>query len=206
MVELTVQDLKDAHGIVEEHYQFKYYERGVLNSGRLEQIVERPNWILYGHEIYPDVYSKCASLIDAVAKWHAFRNGNKRTALITARVYMVKNGYDIVIPLQSVKYSVIIANDKEDRIGVNRIAKWVRMLSSVASADRREHSAKLDEYLIKPVEMVANLFESNQDKKADSILEDWLAYKTYPEYRTERLKTLTFLHNIAKRNILETKR
>jgi hypothetical protein len=81
------------------------------------------------------------------------------------------NGYDIVIPLQSVKYSVIIANDKEDRIGIDRIARWIRLLSSVNESDFYN---KQNEYLIKPAEMIANLYESNQARLADSILADWL--------------------------------
>jgi hypothetical protein len=104
------------------------------------------------------------------------------------------NGYDIVIPLQSVKYSVIIANDKENRIGVDRIAGWIRLLSS---DNEFEYYTKQNEYLIKPAEMIANLYESNRNSLADSILAVWLAYDTYPEYLHERDKTIRFLFKMA---------
>lgn len=196
MVELSVKDIVELHSVIEDQYQFEYFERGIRDKGLLQLIAERPYMKLYGYEPFPDIYFKCASLIEGIAKGHPFINGNKRTALLTASVYMERNGYDIVIPLQSVKYSVIIADDKDNRIGVDCIARWIRMLSSV---NRSEYYAKRDEYLIKPAEMIANLYESNQDRKADLILSDWFAYDTYPEYRRERFNTIKFLSKMAKK-------
>jgi death-on-curing protein len=197
MVEFSVQDIIDAHSIVEDHYQFRHYERGIRDKGLLQLIAERPYIKPYGYEPYPDIYTKCASLIESIAKEHPFINGNKRTALLTARIFMERNGYDIVIPLQSVKYSVIISNDSENEISVERIASWVRLLSSVYQSD--QYYTKWNEYLIRPAEMIVKLLDSGRGNLADSILADWLAYDTYPEYRRERNTTIKFLFKIARR-------
>jgi death-on-curing protein len=82
--ELTIQHIEYLHTVIENHYQFKYYERGVRDNGLLQLIAERPYIKLYGYEPFPDIYFKCASLIEGIAKGHPFINGNKRTALLAA--------------------------------------------------------------------------------------------------------------------------
>jgi death on curing protein len=193
--ELTIQHIEYLHTVIENHYQFKYYERGVRDNGLLQLIAERPYIKLYGYEPFPDIYFKCASLIEGIAKGHPFINGNKRTALLAASIFMKNNDYDIVLPLQSVKYSVIIANDNENKIGVDRIARWIRLLSSTNKTD---YYIKQDMYLIEPAKMIANLYDSGRTNLADSMLSDWFAYDTYPEYRRDKDKTIHFLFKIAK--------
>jgi death-on-curing protein len=193
--ELTIQHIEYLHTVIENHYQFKYYERGVRDNGLLQLIAERPYIKLYGYEPFPDIYFKCASLIEGIAKGHPFINGNKRTALLAASIFMKNNDYDIVLPLQSVKYSVIIANDNENKIGVDRIARWIRLLSSTNKTD---YYIKQDMYLIEPAKMIANLYDSGRTNLADSMLSDWFAYDTYPEYRRDKDKTINFLFKIAK--------
>src|SRR5689334_6598494 len=105
MVKLTVQDIIEIHLAVEQRYNFKHFEKGIRNKGLLELIAERPYLKLYGYEPFPDIYFKCASLIEGLTKLHPFINGNKRTALATAGAYMNVNGYKIAIPFPAVKYS-----------------------------------------------------------------------------------------------------
>lgn len=193
--ELTIQDIIHLHTVIENQYQFKYFERGIRDKGLLQLIAERPYLKLYGYEPFPDIYSKCASLIEGIAKEHPFINGNKRSALLIASIFMEINHCDIVLPLQSVKYSVIIANDKENKIGVDRIARWVHLLSS---NNKLDYYAKQNKYLIEPAKKIANLYDSNRDNLADLILEDWFAYDTYPEYRRDRDKTINFLFRMAR--------
>jgi death-on-curing protein len=192
---LTIQNIIRLHSKIENTYQFKYFERGIRDKGLLQLIAERPYFKPYGYDPFPDIYFKCASLIEGIAKEHPFINGNKRTALLTASIFMESNGYDIVLPLQSVKYSVIIANDKENKIGVDRIARWIRLLSSTNKSD---YYAKQDRFLIEPAKMITNLYASDRGDLADSMLEDWFAYDNYPEYRREKDKTIGFLFKIAK--------
>lgn len=195
MVKFTVQDLLDNHSAVEDYYQFKHYEKGVRSEGLLQLIAERPYMTPYGYKPFPNVYSKCASLIEAIVKEQPFINGNKRTALVTARTFMAKNRYYMVIPIQSIKYFVIIAKDTENKIGVDRIAKWIRLLSSTNKSD---YYAKWYKYRIEPAKMIANLYDSNRASVADLIHDDWFAYYGHLEYGQDKDKNIEFLYKIAK--------
>jgi hypothetical protein len=78
---------------------------------------------------------------------------------------------------------------------VDRIARWIRLLSSTNKTD---YYIKQDMYLIEPAKMIANLYDSGRTNLADSMLSDWFAYDTYPEYRRDKDKTINFLFKIAK--------
>lgn len=57
--------------------------RGVHDENVLQAAIERPvTYVRYVDEY--DVDTVCALLIDSIARNHGFRDGNKRTALLTA--------------------------------------------------------------------------------------------------------------------------
>lgn len=53
--------------------------------------VSRPFRTAFGQEIYGDVYLKAAALLDAIVNRVVFRDGNKRTALMAAVLYLGRN-------------------------------------------------------------------------------------------------------------------
>lgn len=53
--------------------------------------VTRPFRTAFGQEIYGDVYLKAAALLDAIANRVVFRDGNKRTAMVAAALYLGRN-------------------------------------------------------------------------------------------------------------------
>jgi prophage maintenance system killer protein len=83
--------------------------------------------------------------MEGIISSQAFYNGNKRTALAAAHQYMYKNGYNMIIPFQAVKFSVIILVC--ERINEECIAKWIRQ-HSCSSDNIQEYYLKLEEYLI----------------------------------------------------------
>lgn len=192
---LTITEIVKFHSDIEENWQFKSYEMGVRSWSALDRIVEKPSTKVYGFEPYPDIYSKCACLIEEIIKSHPFYNGNKRTALAVAHHYMHKNGYNMIIPFQAVKYSVIIA--ASSRINVQCIAKWVNQ-HSCPIVNLEEYYSKLEEYFTKPAKMILNLYESRQYHKVNSILSDWFRYDVNPDYRTDMVKTVRFLLGMIK--------
>lgn len=192
MAELTLDDVKNIHYEIQRRFNIA---RGIKNSGLLESIIQRPNFNPYTHVPFPNVYSKCASLIEGIIKWHPFIDGNKRTGLAVAYAYMHKHDYKIVLPFNAVRFSVLVAQDKKD---ISEITKWVRKLSAKQDAT---YIQKLEKHLVGPAQMVLGLYESNQREKAERILGDWLAFDIYPEYRTERKQTIDFLVDIAQKKI-----
>jgi death-on-curing protein len=53
--------------------------------------VTRPFRTAFGREIYADEYLKAAALLDAIVNRVVFRDGNKRTALLAAVLYLGRN-------------------------------------------------------------------------------------------------------------------
>ena len=86
---LTVQDLAliyiqiiDASG----------GSQGVRDSGRLESAVASVDQSVFGQDLYATVYDKAAALLRAIIAEHAFIDGNKRTGMMSALVFLNLNG------------------------------------------------------------------------------------------------------------------
>ncbi len=75
--------------------------QGVRDEGLLESALQRPpNKSEYGS---PDLFDFAAAYAYGIARNHPFVDGNKRTALVAARTFLIINGYQI-------------AASKEDRL------------------------------------------------------------------------------------------
>jgi death on curing protein len=66
---------------------------GMRDEGLLESALQRPeNKLLYG---IPDVADIAAAYAYVIARNHPFADGNKRTALVASRTFLLYNGYQI---------------------------------------------------------------------------------------------------------------
>jgi death-on-curing protein len=45
--------------------------------------------------LYPDLFSKAASLMHSLIKNHPFTDGNKRTAIAAASIFLLRNNYSL---------------------------------------------------------------------------------------------------------------
>lgn len=66
---------------------------GVLDLGMLLSAVARPQATFDGRDLYPDLFSKAAALLESLIGNHAFVDGNKRTAITAVGVFLQLNGY-----------------------------------------------------------------------------------------------------------------
>ena len=66
---------------------------GIRDLGLLQSAVSRPRATFGGRELYPDIFQKVAALIESLTKNHPFIDGNKRTAIASAGIFLEKNGY-----------------------------------------------------------------------------------------------------------------
>ena len=72
----------------------------------LDSALSRPlNKAVYGCE---DVFEIAAAYLFGLAKNHAFVDGNKRIAIVTAAVFLMDNGYEIVAS-EAELYSFVLA-------------------------------------------------------------------------------------------------
>lgn len=68
-------------------------EHGLLDLGLLESAVARPQATFEGRELIPGLYQKAAALMESQAQNHPFVDGNKRTAITAAAMFLQQNGY-----------------------------------------------------------------------------------------------------------------
>jgi death on curing protein len=68
-------------------------EHSVLDLSLLQSAVARPQATFEEHDLYPDLFSKAAALLESLIGNHAFVDGNKRTAITAAGLFLRLNGY-----------------------------------------------------------------------------------------------------------------
>lgn len=68
---------------------------GVRDVGLLESAVARPQATFEGEDLYPDLWSKAAALMQSLIQNHPFVDGNKRTALAATGIFLELNGYTL---------------------------------------------------------------------------------------------------------------
>ncbi len=68
---------------------------GVRDLGLLESAVARPRATFDGKELYPDLFTKTAALMDSLVNNHPFVDGNKRTGITAAGLFLRINGWKL---------------------------------------------------------------------------------------------------------------
>jgi death-on-curing protein len=97
---------------------------GIRDESRLESVVQSPKQIIFGADQYPTIYDKTAVYIRNIIGDHPFSDGNKRTGITTAGVFLLRNGYTIsASPEQLEDFAVRVAVDKLDIV---EIANWLK--------------------------------------------------------------------------------
>jgi death-on-curing protein len=65
---------------------------GVRDLGMLQSAVARPQASFEGADLYPDLCTQAAALFDSLVRNHPFVDGNKRTAITAAALFLKING------------------------------------------------------------------------------------------------------------------
>lgn len=95
---------------------------GVRDSGGIDSALARPiNLVLYG---VPDAADLAAAYAYGLARNHGFVDGNKRTAWISARLFLADNGYRLGFdPLDAVRIMEGVAGGV---VTETELAAWFR--------------------------------------------------------------------------------
>lgn len=65
----------------------------VRDLGALQAAAARPLATFEGEDLYPGLFAKAAALMESIVKNHPVVDGNKRTAITAAGVFLRRNGY-----------------------------------------------------------------------------------------------------------------
>jgi death-on-curing protein len=107
---------------------------GIRDEGLLQSALARPQNLLAYSAASPDLASLAAAYAYGIARNHPFVDGNKRTALIVARLFLLLNGMDLVAT-QEEKYSTFLALAAGE-LSEENLANWVRThLASLSKED-----------------------------------------------------------------------
>jgi death-on-curing protein len=102
-------------------------EHGIRDLGLLQSAVSRPEATFDGNELYPDIHHKAAALMESLINNHSFVDGNKRTGIASAAMFLRINGYSLTISNKELEtYTLSVASGQES---VEMIAKWLKQYS-----------------------------------------------------------------------------
>lgn len=97
---------------------------GIRDLGLIESAVARPQVSFGGVDLYVSIFDKAGALLQSLLKNHAFVDGNKRTALTSAGLFLKMNKYNLInYHQEEVEFAVKVDNGN---LSVEEIAKWLK--------------------------------------------------------------------------------
>src|SRR3989344_7347087 len=97
---------------------------GVRDVHLLQSIAERPKTSFGGAEQFPDKFTKAAVYLESLATYHVFLDGNKRTALTVAGVFLALNGYQTTFPIAESENFMLASAQRQKTL--EEIATWLK--------------------------------------------------------------------------------
>jgi death-on-curing protein len=95
---------------------------GVRDVNMLLSAVSRPQASYDDQDLYPDRFHKAAALVDSMIDNHPFMDGNKRTGIAPAALFLQANGYRLdVANIELEKFTLDVA---QALCPVEEIAAW----------------------------------------------------------------------------------
>ncbi len=97
---------------------------GIRDRGRLESVIARPSQVVFGRELYDTIFAKAAVYAHAIIFDHPFLDGNKRTAMTAAFIFLEDNGYTATAKAGEIEtFAIEVVTKKFD---IPTIAAWLK--------------------------------------------------------------------------------
>ena len=96
----------------------------VRDMGALAAASARPQATFGGDDLYPDVASKSAALLHSLIANHPFVDGNKRTAVMAAELFLLFNGFELLTSDDALEEVTMAAARGE--LAAEALAIWIR--------------------------------------------------------------------------------
>jgi death-on-curing protein len=107
---------------------------GIRDEGLLQSALARPQNLLAYGDPPPDLASLAAAYAYGMTRNHPFVDGNKRTALIVARLFLLLNGMNLVAT-QEEKYLTFVKLAAGE-LSEGELTNWIRVhLDGVSQED-----------------------------------------------------------------------
>lgn len=103
---------------------------GVRDLGMLLSALGRPQATFEEKDLYAVIFLKAAALMDSLVRNHPFVDGNKRTAIAAAAMFLRINGYRLVVENnEMVRFTLACA---QSQLSLDAISDWFRKYSTSA--------------------------------------------------------------------------
>jgi death-on-curing protein len=99
-------------------------EHGVRDLGLLQSAVSRPGAVFERNELYPDIHIQAATLLESLINNHPFVDGNKRTGITAAAIFLQVNDYSLTASNREVESFVLFIASGEQT--VDSIMEWLK--------------------------------------------------------------------------------
>ncbi|OGG47275.1 hypothetical protein A2671_01910 [Candidatus Kaiserbacteria bacterium RIFCSPHIGHO2_01_FULL_49_13] len=118
---LSSEDILLVHSIIVDETGGSH---GVRDRHALATLEGLPRQFAFGKELYPTLFTKAAVYVRGLISAHPFVDGNKRTAMAAADVFLQRNGFHISVPKGGVEaFALSIISQK---LELGDIAAWLK--------------------------------------------------------------------------------
>ena len=95
---------------------------GVRDHSAILSLEQSPRQAVFGKELYPTVFLKAALYTRDIIMSHPFMDGNKRTSMVTASIFLENNGYRFTAKSGEIeRFALRIIHEK---LSIEIIASW----------------------------------------------------------------------------------
>jgi death on curing protein len=128
VIYLTKEDIIEINKSMALKYEslFISENNNVFNDQSFDYMVEVVKSSMFGQEIYPEIFQKASVYFFYIIQDHIFNDGNKRTALEAALIFIEKNNYVIkpdVTPTTLINLALDTASHKYN---IQDISDWFK--------------------------------------------------------------------------------
>jgi death-on-curing protein len=108
---------------------------GIRDVALLLSAVSRSKATFEKKDLYPDIFHKAAVLMESLIKNHPFVDGNKRTAITSAGIFLQRNGYYLNAPqIELEQFAIDMAMGK---VSIFKAVGWFKRHSVKTGLSRR---------------------------------------------------------------------
>jgi death on curing protein len=95
---------------------------GIRDLGLLVAAVARPQATFAGEDLYPDLFTKAAALMDSLTRNHPFVDGNKRVGITAIGLFLVLNGRRLTASNATLEqFTLLVA---QNQLTFSQMASW----------------------------------------------------------------------------------
>jgi len=121
VIYLTQKEILLIHSIVIDETGGSH---GLRDRHAISILGNLPRQRFGGHELYKTIFEKAAVYARNIIMGHPFVDGNKRTGMTAALVFLENNGYQITLKEGEIKkFALKII---KDRLEIKAIARWLK--------------------------------------------------------------------------------